>query len=83
MKCDARFSSPHYQSIRPISNDTNATNTTIPVPVRRPLGSIPEDLNEITEPVHSSSGNKRKNTDSSLSVIESSQQAKKKNREHT
>lgn len=78
---DARFISPHYQSILPITENMSS-DATIPViqPVRNPISSVPDDICDISEPVYTSSGNKRKNTQvstESTDVIESSQQSKK------
>ena len=73
---DARFVSPHYQSIRP--SDSNQ-DSSIPVvaPTRQTLRSIPEDLADLSEPIHSSSRQKRK-SDFSTDIIESSQPKKSK-----
>ena len=74
----------HYQSILPnITGTSNQPNATIPVvpPIRRPLGSIPEDLNNISELIHTSSGQKQSNVNSattSVSVIETNVKSKSK-----
>ena len=87
---DARFACPHYQSIRPIISDNSVpppnilsqTNTMPPPIIRQTLGSIPDDIADIAEPPHSSSGQKPKSTSaSSISVIESSV-VKSKSRQH-
>ena len=59
-----------------------SSDATIPViqPVRNPISSVTDDICDISEPVYTSSGNKRKNTQvstESTDVIESSQQSKK------
>ena len=73
---DARFYSPHYQSIRP-NTATNQNMSMPPVPpVRRPIGSVPDDICDITSPILTSSG--QKTSSESTSVIESSQVSKNK-----